>query len=301
MVGGAIMRLLKQRGFENVIGPSSKELDLTRQNEVESFFTREKPEYVFLAAAKVGGIYANNTFPADFISLNLQIQNNVISAAHKNTVKKLLFLGSSCIYPRLAPQPLKEEYLLSGALEPTNEAYAIAKIAGLKMCEFYNKQYGANFISAMPTNLYGTGDNYDPMNSHVLPALLRRFHEAKKNNSASVTIWGSGKPLREFLFVDDLADACIFLMHSYAESKPINVGSGHEISILQLAELIKDIVAFAGDIVFDGEKPDGTPRKLLDSGRISALGWKPETALRNGIEKTYASARSIFDKGSEIV
>ena len=300
MVGSAIARALRSRGFERILGHRSTELDLTRQSDVENFFMQEKPEFVFVAAARVGGIYANNTFPAEFIYQNLQIQANIIHSAHKTAVRKLLFLGSSCIYPKFAPQPLKEEYLLTGPLEPTNEAYAIAKIAGLKMCEFYNRQYGTQFISAMPTNLYGPGDNYDPMNSHVLPGLLRRFHEAKRSGASSVAIWGTGKPLREFLYVDDLADACLFLMENYADNSPINIGSGEEISIIQLAELIKQIVAFDGTISFDFSKPDGTPRKLIDSTKIRALGWQSKTPILAGIEKTYKIAVNYLDEASKL-
>lgn len=287
MVGAAIARMLVKRGFTNVIGHPSSTLDLTRQAEVESFFQAEIPEYVFVAAAKVGGIHANNTYPAEFLQRNIAIQNNVIHASFQSGVKKLLFLGSSCIYPKLCPQPIREEYLLTGPLETTNEAYAIAKIAGLKMCEFYSKQYGVNFISAMPTNLYGPGDNYDPMNSHVIPGMLRRFHEAKEKSAPTVTIWGSGKPLREFLHVDDLADACLFLMENYSGGLPINVGSGEETSIRELAALVKETVGYSGEISLDSTKPDGTPRKLLDSSRLHELGWKAVIGLREGLASTY--------------
>jgi GDP-L-fucose synthase len=266
---------------------TSKELDLRQPDQVNSFFERERPEYVFLAAAKVGGILANNTYPVEFLYDNLMIQNNVIHAAYQYGVKKLLFLGSSCIYPKFAEQPIHEESLLTGSLEPTNEAYAIAKIAGIKLCQAYYKQYGAHFISAMPTNMYGYGDNYHPQNSHVLPALLRRFHEAKTENKTEVVIWGSGKPLREFMFSDDLADACYYLMLNYEDSELINVGTGEEVSILQLASLIGDVIGYKGKIAFDTSKPDGTPRKLMDSAKLHALGFKHKTSLREGIEKTY--------------
>ncbi len=287
MVGSAIHRVLLEKGFKNVVGHSSEELNLLRQDDVESFYKEYRPDYVFVAAAKVGGIYANNTYPADFIYNNLQIQNNLIHSAYVYRTKKLLFLGSSCIYPKYAAQPIEESSLLTGVLEPTNEAYAIAKIAGVKMCEFYNKQFHTNFISAMPTNLYGIGDNYNAMNSHVLPALIRRFHEAKISQNKEVVIWGTGKPLREFLFVDDLADACVFLMNHYVENETVNVGSGQEISILQLAEIVKEVVGFTGKITFDTTKPDGTPRKLLDSSKLHKLGWKANVELNKGIEITY--------------
>lgn len=286
MVGSAIIRSLEQNGFTNIITKSSKELDLRNQQEVFTFFKTEKPKYVFLAAAKVGGIHANNTYPADFIYDNMMIQNNVIHAAHLNKVEKLLFLGSSCIYPKFASQPIKEEYLLTGALEPTNEAYAIAKISGLKMCEFYKKQYGCNFISAMPTNLYGINDNFNLQNSHVLPALLRKFIEAKQNNASEVVVWGSGTPMREFLFVDDLAEACVFLMQNYNGVETVNIGTGEDITIKELAETIKKIVGFEGNLIFDTTKPDGTPRKLLDVSKIHTLGWKHKASLEQGIEKT---------------
>ena len=287
MVGSAILRALERKGFKNLVFATSSELDLKDTPKVNRFFEDEKPEYVFVAAAKVGGIYANDTYPADFLYDNLMIQNNVIHAAYENKVEKLLFLGSSCIYPKLAPQPIREDSLLSGYLEPTNEAYAIAKIAGIKLCQAYHKQHGCRFISAMPTNMYGYGDNYHPQNSHVLPALLRRFHEAKVDGAPEVAIWGSGKPLREFMFSDDLAEACVFLMEQYEDPQLINVGTGEEISILDLAKLIADIVGYKGKITFDSTKPDGTPRKLMDSARLHALGYKHKVSLRRGIELTY--------------
>ena len=283
MVGSAIVRALENQGFKNLIYKTSKELDLTDQQQVQAFFENEKPEYVFLAAAKVGGIVANNTYRADFIYQNLMIQNNVIHAAYENRVTKLMFLGSSCIYPKNAPQPLKEEYLLTGLLEPTNEPYAIAKIAGIKMCEAYRDQYGCNFISVMPTNLYGPNDNYDLNNSHVLPALLRKFIEAKSNGDITVTIWGSGTPLREFLHVDDLADACLFLMKNYNEKEFVNIGVGHDISIIDLAKMVNEIVGFEGEIIQDKSKPDGTPRKLMDVSNLRELGWEAKIGLQNGI------------------
>ncbi len=287
MVGSAIHRRLVKEGFENFILKTSNELDLRDQKAVADFFLREKPAYVFLAAAKVGGILANNTFRAEFLYDNLMIQSNVIDSSYRNGVKKLLFLGSSCIYPKLAPQPLKEEYLLTGVLESTNEPYAIAKIAGIKMCDAYRSQYGCNFISVMPTNLYGTNDNYDLKNSHVLPALLRKFHEAKIANTPEVIVWGSGKPLREFLHADDMADACVFLMKEYDEVGFINIGVGEDLSIKALAELIKDIVGYNGNIVFDASKPDGTPRKLMDVSKLTTLGWKASISLREGISNVY--------------
>ncbi len=286
MVGSAILRKLKKDGFKNLITRSSSELDLRNQKEVYSFFETEKPEYVFLSAAKVGGIFANKSYPGEFFYDNIMIQSNVIHASYLNNVKKLLFLGSSCIYPKFSEQPIKEEYLLTGELEPTNEAYAIAKISGLKMCEYYNKQFGCCYISVMPTNLYGINDNFDLQNSHVLPALLRKFIEAKINNQKDVVIWGTGTPLREFLYVDDLANACVFLMKNYSESLPINIGTGEEVSIRELAQKIKDIVSFNGELIFDTTKPDGTPRKLLDVSKIKNLGWKHEISLEDGIEKT---------------
>jgi GDP-L-fucose synthase len=287
MVGSAIVRCLEKKGFKNIIHAPSSLLDLRIASQVDDFFEREKPDYVFLAAAKVGGILANNTYPAEFLYDNLMIEANVIHAAYTHGVKKLLFLGSSCIYPKFAPQPIQEESLLTGLLEPTNEAYAIAKIAGIKLCQAYHKQYGSRFISAMPTNMYGYGDNYHPQNSHVLPALLRRFHEAKSENKSEVTIWGSGKPLREFMFSDDLAEACYFLMENYESPELINVGTGEEVSILDLALKIAEVVGYKGNITFDSSKPDGTPRKLMDSSRLHALGFKHETSLQDGLKKTY--------------
>lgn len=287
MVGSAIVRKLKKMGYTNIIGKRSHDLDLTRQQEVEDFFSLEKPSHVFLAAAKVGGILANSRFPADFSYENLSIAINVVHSAYKAGVRRLLFLGSSCIYPKMAPQPLKEEYLLSGYLEETNEPYAIAKIAGLKLCEYYNKQLGTQFISAMPTNLYGSNDNYHKENSHVIPALIRRFHEAKKGGERSVTIWGSGTPRREFLHVDDLADACVFLMNNYYENQTVNIGWGKDISIREVAELIANIVGFSGVIENDLTKPDGTPVKLLDVSFINAMGWSPRISLQDGLLKTY--------------
>lgn len=287
LVGSAIVRRLEKDGFKNIITRTHQELDLTRQAEVEQFFAEEKPDYVILAAAKVGGIYANDTYPADFIMKNLQIECNVIDAAYKNGVKKLLFLGSSCIYPRECPQPIKEEYLLSGYLEKTNEAYALAKIAGLKMCAFYNQQYGTDYISVMPCNLYGINDNFALENSHVLPALMRKFHEAKVKNEPTVTVWGSGKPLREFLNVDDLADACLYLMDHYKGNEFFNVGYGKEVTILELAQMIKKVTGFQGEIVMDSSKPDGTPRKLTDISRLAELGWQPKIDLEEGLRQTY--------------
>jgi len=283
MVGSAIVRNLKKRGFENLILKTSSELDLRNQAAVNAFFEKEKPEYVFLSAAKVGGIVANNTFRGEFIYENLMIQSNVIHAAWKNGVKKLLFLGSSCIYPKMCEQPIKEEYLLNGFLEATNEPYAIAKIAGLKMCESYRRQYGVDMIAAMPTNLYGPNDNYDLNNSHVLPALIRKFHEAKINNFPSVEIWGTGSPKREFLHVDDLAEACFYLMENYSDVQHVNVGTGVDVSIKELALLVKDLVAYPGELIFNSDKPDGTPRKLLDVSKINALGWKHKINLKNGV------------------
>ncbi|AWI06389.1 GDP-L-fucose synthase family protein [Clostridium drakei] len=287
LVGSAIVRKLKEKNYTNIIGKTHSELDLTNLLEVEEFFKKEKPEYVFLAAAKVGGILANSTYPADFIYKNLQIQNNVIGMAYKYEVKKLMFLGSSCIYPKMCPQPIKEEYLLSGYLEETNEAYALAKISGLKMCQFFNKQYGTKYISVMPTNLYGPYDNFHPENSHVMPALIRRFHEAKDSNVPEVVVWGSGTPLREFLYSEDMADACIYLMETYKENEFFNIGTGKEISIRGLAELIKKIIGYEGRLVFDFSKPDGTPRKLLDVSRLEAAGWTYKIELKEGIKKTY--------------
>lgn len=287
MVGSAIHRNLLANGFSNIITRSSKELDLRNQQQVNDFFAEQKPAYVFLAAAKVGGIQANNTYRGEFIYDNLMIESNVINAAAKNNVTKLMFLGSSCIYPKMAPQPLKEEYLLTGPLEYTNEPYAIAKIAGIKLCESYRKQYGCNFISVMPTNLYGIGDNYDLNNSHVLPAILRKMHEAKMNNANEMVVWGTGLPKREFLYADDLAEACSFLMKNYNEEQLVNIGTGEDMSIKDLAYLIKDIVGFKGEIVFDSSKPDGTPRKLMDVTKLHGLGWKHKTGLKEGIELAY--------------
>lgn len=288
LVGSAIVRNLLQNGYKNIIYKSSKELDLRNQSAVNLFFENEKPDYVFLAAAKVGGILANNSFPAEFIYDNLMIESNIINAAYLNNVKKLLFLGSSCIYPKKAQQPIREEYLLTGPLEPTNEAYALAKISGIALCKFYRRQYGCDFISAMPTNLYGINDNFDLNSSHVLPALIRKFHEAKMESKNEVVIWGTGAPLREFLFVDDLADALLVLMKKYSDEMHINVGTGEDISIADLAQTIKTVVGFNGNIVYDKSKPDGTPRKLLDVSRINALGWKHKTSLVDGIEKVYS-------------
>ncbi len=285
LVGSAILRLLKERGFTNLIFRTHAELDLAEQVSVKSFFEREKPNYVFLAAAKVGGIHANNTYPAEFIYQNLAVQNNVIHFSYQNGVKKLCFLGSSCIYPKLAPQPMKEEYLLDGKLEPTNEPYAIAKIAGIALAKSYNRQYGTNYISVMPTNLYGPNDNFDLQNSHVLPALIRKFVEAKQINSPSVVLWGSGKPRREFLYVDDMADACIFLMNNYDGKEFVNIGTGEDVTILEAANIIKDIVGYKGMLEFDSTKPDGTPRKLLDVSKINSLGWKAKYSLQEGLTK----------------
>ncbi len=286
LVGSAIMRQLVNENFTNIIFRSHTDLDLLNQKEVENFFKEETPEYVFLAAALVGGIEANNNRRAEFIYGNLQIQCNVINSSYLNNVKKLCFLGSSCIYPKLAPQPMKEEYLLDGKLEETNEPYAIAKIAGIKMCKSYNRQFGTNYISVMPTNLYGPNDNFDLSSSHVLPALIRKFIEAKESNSPTVKIWGSGKPKREFLFVDDMAEATVFLMQNYNSSEIINIGSGKDISISELAELLKELTRFNGEIIYDSSKPDGTPRKLLDVSKINSLGWTAETSLKEGIKKT---------------
>lgn len=287
LVGSGLVRCLQRAGFKNIVTRTHAELDLTRQADVEAFFAEEKPDYVILAAAKVGGIHANDTYPADFIMKNLQIETNVIDAAYKNQVQKLLFLGSSCIYPRDCPQPIKEEYLLSGYLEKTNEAYALAKIAGLKMCAFYNRQYGTRYISVMPCNLYGINDNFALENSHVLPALIRKFHEAKINQAPTVTVWGSGKPLREFLNVDDLADACLYLMDHYDGDDFFNVGYGQEVTIRELAELVKKVTGYEGEIVLDPTKPDGTPRKLTDISRIRATGWEPKIDLETGLRQTY--------------
>jgi GDP-L-fucose synthase len=287
LVGSAIVRTLRSKGFDNLILRSHAELDLTRQADVNQFFAENRPQYVFVAAARVGGILANNSFPAEFLRDNLAIHSNVIDAAYRNGTRKLLYLGSSCVYPKHAPQPISEDCLLTGPLEPTNEWYAIAKIAGLKMCQAYRRQYGFNAIAAMPTNLYGPGDSFNLANSHVLPALMRKIHEAKLQNASTVEVWGTGKPLREFLFVDDLARACLFLMQRYEESIWINVGSGRDQSIAELAHVIADAVGFSGALRFDASKPDGTPRKLLDTSRLTALGWQPEIGLEDGIRTTY--------------
>lgn len=287
MVGSAIVRKLEKEGYTTIITRTSDQLDLRNQQAVADFFAAEQPEYVFLAAAKVGGIVANNTYRADFLYENLAIQNNVIHQSYVNGVSKLMFLGSSCIYPKMAPQPLKEDYLLTGLLEETNEPYAIAKIAGIKMCDAYRAQYGCNFISVMPTNLYGYNDNYHPQNSHVLPALIRKFDEAKRNGDTTVSIWGSGSPKREFLFADDLAEACYFLMQTYNEAHLINIGTGHDLSIKELALLIKQVVGFEGELVFDATKPDGTPRKLMDVSKLNQQGWKHKIELKEGLELTY--------------
>ncbi len=294
MVGSAIFRKLEKEGYTNLLTKTSEELDLRNQQAVTDFFAEEKPDYVFLAAAKVGGIVANNTYRADFLFENLSIQNNVIHNAYLNGVKKLMFLGSSCIYPKLAPQPLKEEYLLTGTLEETNEPYAIAKIAGIKMCDAYRDQYGCNFISVMPTNLYGYNDNYHPQNSHVLPALIRKVHEAKINDEKEVIVWGSGSPMREFLFADDLANACYFLMENYNEANLINIGVGHDLTIKDLALLIKDVLQYKGELVFDASKPDGTPRKLMDVTKLHNLGWKHTIELREGIALAYQDFLSRY-------
>ena len=288
MVGSAIVRKLKEEGYHNLLLRTSKELDLRRQGDVESFFEKEQPDYVFLTAAKVGGILANDTYPADFLYDNLMIETNVIHASYLYKVKKLLFLGSSCIYPKYAEQPIKEDTLLTGALEPTNEAYAIAKITGIELCKFYRRQYGCDFISAMPTNLYGINDNFDLESSHVLPALLRKFHEAKQNGAKEVVMWGSGTPKREFLYVDDLADACLHLMYHYSGEAHLNVGTGEDIAIKDLAQLIQRIVGFAGAIMHDTSKPDGTPRKWLDVSNLHQTGWHHQTSLEEGIKKVYA-------------
>ena len=293
LVGGGIVRRLQKGGYDNLILRSHKELDLTRQISVEAFFEAERPDYVFMAAAKVGGILANGTFPADFIYQNLLMETNIIHAAHLYGAKKLLFLGSSCIYPKHCPQPMKEEHLLSGYLEASNEPYAVAKIAGIKMCQAYNRQYGTRFISLMPTNLYGPGDNFDLKTSHVLPALIRKFHEAKVNGNSSVEIWGTGKPRREFLHVDDLADACLFLMNHYEATEIVNVGVGKDLSIRDLAEMIAGIIQFDGDLIFDTTKPDGTPFKMLDVSKLTALGWQTKISLEEGIRRTCQYYTSI--------
>lgn len=296
LVGSTIVKTLLEGGFNNIVYKTRIELDLLDQASVKQFFESERPEYVFLAAAKVGGIMANDTHPAEFIYENLSIQSNIIHSAHITGVKKLLFLGSSCIYPKMSPQPIKEEYLLTGALEPTNEAYAIAKIAGLKMCESYKTQYGADFISAMPSNLYGPNDNFDLESSHVIPAMIRKFHEAKESNSPTVTLWGTGKAKREFLYVDDLASACLHLIQHYSAPKTINVGTGKDISIKELAELIKETVGFEGGVTWDSSKPDGTPRKLLDVSKIENLGWKAGISLKEGLSRTYAWYKETLSK-----
>jgi GDP-L-fucose synthase len=292
MVGSAIQRRLTALGYEKIITMSSEELDLRIQERVNEFFEAERPDYVFLAAAKVGGILANNTYRADFIYENIMIQSNVIHSAYATGVKKLMFLGSSCIYPKMAPQPLKEEYLLTGLLEPTNEPYAIAKIAGIKMCDAYRSQYGCDFISVMPTNLYGPNDNYDLQNAHVLPSLVRKFHEAKLNNAPEVNIWGSGTPKREFLHADDLADACVYLMNNYSDAGLVNIGTGEDISISDLAGLIQKVVGYDGAIVYDSNKPDGTPRKLMDVSKLTSLGWKFSIPLEKGLELVYKEYQS---------
>ena len=295
MVGSAIVRKLTSLGYTNLLTRTSSELDLRNQQNVADFFEVEKPEYVFLAAAKVGGIVANNTYRADFLYENLAIQNNIIHGSYVNKVKKLMFLGSSCIYPKLAPQPLKESYLLSGYLEPTNEPYAIAKIAGIKMCEAYRAQYGCNFISVMPTNLYGTNDNYDLVNSHVLPAMIRKFHEAKEKGASEMTLWGTGSPMREFLHADDLAEACLFLMENYNESELVNIGTGEDVTIKNLAALVKQVIGFQGEIVWDTAKPDGTPRKLMDVSKLHGLGWHHKIALEDGIKLAYQDFLKLTD------
>ncbi len=294
MVGSAILRGLQKKGFDNLLFRKSNELDLRDQVAVKEFFKKERPEYVFLAAAKVGGILANNVYRADFLYENLMIQSNVIHSAYEMGVKKLMFLGSSCIYPKLAPQPLREEYLLTGLLEPTNEPYAIAKIAGIKMCDAYRAQYGCNFVSVMPTNLYGPNDNYDLQNSHVLPALIRKFLTAKKNNDPSVIMWGTGAPKREFLHADDLADACLYLMHTFNEEGLVNIGTGEDLSILELAQLVKKIVGYEGEIVLDTTKPDGTPRKLMDVSKLHAMGWQHKIELEEGITNVVEEVKNLF-------
>ena len=297
MVGSAIVRKLTSLGYTNLLTRTSTELDLRNQQQVADFFDVEKPEFVFLAAAKVGGIVANNTYRADFLYENLAIQNNIIHGSYLNKVKKLMFLGSSCIYPKLAPQPLKESYLLSGYLEQTNEPYAIAKIAGIKMCEAYRAQYGCNFISVMPTNLYGTNDNYDLVNSHVLPAMIRKFHEAKDKGASEMTLWGTGSPMREFLHADDLAEACLFLMENYNESELVNIGTGEDVTIKNLAALVKQIVGFKGEIIWDTSKPDGTPRKLMDVSKLHGLGWHHKIALEDGIKLAYQDFLKLTEAG----
>lgn len=294
LVGSALVRQLKDKGYTKLLLADVKDLDMTDTQAVNEFFAREKPEYVFLAAAKVGGIHANNTYPADFIYINLMIETNIIHACYTNGAKKLLFLGSSCIYPKLAPQPMKEEYLLTGTLEPTNEPYAVAKIAGIKMCQSYNRQYGTNYISVMPTNLFGIGDNYHPENSHVLPALIRRFHEAKITMAEKVVVWGTGTPKREFLFSDDLANACIYLINNYNDDEIVNIGTGIEVTIKELAETVKEVIGFNGELEFDTSKPDGTPRKLLDCTKLHSLGWKHSTTLKEGIAKAYKDFKERY-------
>jgi len=293
LVGSALLRRAEKLGYKNLIMKTRQELDLTDQKAVAAFFSEQKPEYVFMAAAKVGGIWANATYPAEFIYENITIQTNLIHQSYRHGIKKLLFLGSSCIYPKNAPQPMKEEHLLTGTLEPTNEPYAIAKIAGIKMCQAYNRQYGTNFISVMPTNLYGPGDNYDLETSHVIAALIRKFHEAKVRNDLKVVVWGTGTPKREFLFIDDLADACFFLMQNYNESEIINIGYGKDITINSLAGLIKQVVGYNGNIVYDETKPDGVSQKILDTTKLSTLGWNPQHDLKEGLKKTYASFKSL--------
>lgn len=297
LVGSAIVRRLKAAGFERLVVRTSSELDLREQAAVRDFFAREKPDYVILAAAKVGGILANDTYPAEFIYDNLMMEANIVNAAWQTGVKKLLALGSTCIYPKLAPQPLKEEYLLTGPLEPTNEWYAVAKIAGIKLCQAYRRQYGCNFIAAMPTNLYGPGDNFDLQNSHVLPALIRKFHDAKVHNKPAVTLWGTGTPLREFLHVDDMADASLFLLEHYDGEEIVNIGVGEDIAIAELALIVRDVVGYSGNIEYDASKPDGTPRKLVDVAKINGLGWSAKTDLRSGIEQTY---RWFLDNRSQL-
>ncbi|MBF0240376.1 MAG: GDP-L-fucose synthase [SAR324 cluster bacterium] len=288
LVGSALLRILNQAGYHQIITRTDQELDLTSMGQVQAFFEKEKPEYVFCAAGRVGGIMANKTYPADFIYTNLQIQNNLIHQSYVSGVKRLMYFGSSCIYPKLSEQPIKESYLLTGPLEETNEAYAVAKIAGVKMCESYNRQYGTQFVVAIPNNLYGMNDNFHPENSHVVAALLRRFHEAKKEARDEVVLWGTGTPRREFLYVDDFAKACLFLIDNYEENRPIHLGWGSDISIRELAEVIKEVVGFSGQIEFDSNKPDGMPKKLLDSSRIHQMGWKPETSLQQGLQTTYS-------------
>jgi GDP-L-fucose synthase len=294
LAGSAILRHLEAQGYKHLIIRTHSQLDLMDARAVDKFFEEEKPEYVFLAAAKVGGILANDTYPVDFLRNNLSIELNVIDAAHRHGVKKLLFLGSSCIYPKFAPQPMKEEYLLAGKLEPTNEPYALAKIAGLKLCQAYRRQYGSDFISVMPANLYGPGDNFDLKSSHVLPALIRKFHEAKERGESEVVLWGTGAPRREFLYVDDLADACVFLMDNYSGYEPVNIGVGRDLSIKELASLVSDVVGYKCVVSYDTSKPDGTPRKLVDVGKLSELGWHAKTPLRDGIEQTYLWFVSTF-------